>query len=123
MACKFVDIGFELYQFFAEIVAHIAQDMRVDLDAFEFHLRDDRDERALDGFVDGSHFFGGEAGLERFIKTQCDFGIFGGVIYGIWNGDLIEGDFVFALSSDIFVFDGAVLEIFFTQEIHAVAVG
>ena len=120
MASKFINISFELNEFFAKIVAHLFQNGRINFNPGQFHFRDDRNKRAFDIFIYAEHFFAREAGLENFVQAQRDFSVLCGIVQRFFNRYLVERDLVFAFACDIFEGNCLMSQEPFGEGVHAV---
>ena len=105
MAGVLVNFFFQRCQFLAEIAAHLFKDRRIDLDAGQLHLADDRDQRSFDVFINRHHAFLREAWLKNFMQPQRNLGILSGIIARLVQRHVIECYLVLTLARDFLIFD------------------
>ncbi len=74
----------------AEILRQGAQDLRIDADAGQFHVRQDWRHAALQRLIDRGHAFARQAGLQHMPQAQRDVGVLGCVARGGLELDELE---------------------------------
>ena len=105
-----------------EVVAEVAQGVRIDADAVAFHLRQHRREMAFERLVNREQAFAGEPGLQQVVQPQGDIGVLGGVAGRRVEGDVLETLLRLAGAGHLFEADRLVAEPLGRQFVHAVAV-
>ncbi len=117
-----VGLGLDGVHARAEILAERAQDVRIDADAGQFHVRQDRNHAAFQRFIDRGHAFARQARLQDMPQTQRDVGVLGGVARRLFQTDELEALGGLAGAGDLLEGDRLVTEMQFRQLVHAVAV-
>ena len=103
----------------ASSVLCFLQKLAVDEHSGTLHAVQHRDQRLFDRFIEilqSRQCF--ELRPERLMQLKRHVRVFGGVLGGAIDVDLIEGDLLRALSADIFVVNGLDAEVFFDRRIH-----
>ena len=109
-------------QALGEILAHAAQDARINSDTGQFHGTDHRHQWPLDPLIDIGHPVRRQTRFQDAVQAQGCFGILGGIAGSGRDIDLIEGDLFLALADHALEFHHLMIEIEQREVVEGMAV-